>query len=323
MPNRTHGPPSLLVCFMIGLMALTSSVTADDGDLDPPLLPDDLDGELHDQAYPPNVVGAQIDPESGDPPDRAASSAVAQDALYTNETTSGSLAIPIHLSDPIHFTTDEGQSISVTRQSVAPDSASGVEQLPGVAVFLDTSENTSSVVLDLSTEEQTAFAVLEVIDGPTGPQSFTYEMALPDGAVLVLRESGQVWLRTAGSEESQLLTAPWAYDADSRPVPVRYQVDGNSLTMLVDHDIEGQWSYPIVADPCWKCIKEVAIGVVKTVGGVAAGTTAFAAGTVAVVTFNPVAAALVVPLARLSIGLTRSGISDLKKAGESRRRYGR
>ncbi len=46
------------------------------------------------------------------------------------------------------------------------------------------------------------------------------------------------------------LAAPWAVDSEGRSVPTWYEVEGKSITQVVDH-LQGDWSYPIFADPTY------------------------------------------------------------------------
>ncbi|MDO5682543.1 MAG: hypothetical protein Q4G46_06930, partial [Propionibacteriaceae bacterium] len=83
-----------------------------------------------------------------------------------------------------------------------------------------------------------------------------YELPLGEGQVARLAEDGGVdILQTFPNEgpESAVLVSrvekPWAVDADGRSVPTRFEVEGDSITQVVQHN--STHTYPVVADPFW------------------------------------------------------------------------
>jgi len=54
---------------------------------------------------------------------------------------------------------------------------------------------------------------------------------------------------TVESREMAKIGAAWAVDANGEAVATHYEIDGTTLTQVVDTD--GQTAYPVVADPAW------------------------------------------------------------------------
>jgi hypothetical protein len=85
------------------------------------------------------------------------------------------------------------------------------------------------------------------------PETFTLRFELPAGAHLerlvdpaAIDATGVRIVR--GEDELASVSAPAAEDADGEPVPVRFAVEGDRLTIRVDHR-GGDFLYPIVLDP--------------------------------------------------------------------------
>jgi hypothetical protein len=66
--------------------------------------------------------------------------------------------------------------------------------------------------------------------------------------------------------------APWATDAAGRSVPTHYELDGDVLVQVVEHQ-SGEFSYPIIADPSvWQvtvCVAAIVAVIASTVVGAA------------------------------------------------------
>lgn len=86
-----------------------------------------------------------------------------------------------------------------------------------------------------------------VIDSKNAPTRYGYPVELPDGATLSALEDGRILMSDAEGGDLGLVEAPWAKDASGRDVPTRYEIEGRTVTQVVEHSAEYQ--YPIVADP--------------------------------------------------------------------------
>lgn len=90
-----------------------------------------------------------------------------------------------------------------------------------------------------------------VIEHNNAPKRYDYTFDFPQGATAHEINGALVFLDT---EENLLLlmAPPWATDASGDPVSTWYEVDGDTVTQVVDHG--GRIEYPVVADP-WMSIR--------------------------------------------------------------------
>lgn len=101
--------------------------------------------------------------------------------------------------------------------------------------------------------------IATVIGDAGAPTRYTY--ALDPGTVAHLEEDGSVSLTqeatltlpdtgetVTGPAMVGSIAAPWAVDAEGRPVPTHYEVNGSTVIQVVDHTTAGV-TYPVVADP--------------------------------------------------------------------------
>ncbi|MGW5240938.1 hypothetical protein ACWEOW_18550 [Monashia sp. NPDC004114] len=91
--------------------------------------------------------------------------------------------------------------------------------------------------------------LLTVISNQEAPSTYDYPIGLPSGARLVADGSGAKAVDADGTTLG-VFRAPWAKDADGRPVPTRYVVRGPSLIQVVEHR-SANFRYPVVADPIY------------------------------------------------------------------------
>lgn len=85
---------------------------------------------------------------------------------------------------------------------------------------------------------------------PASPSSFDFTLSLPAGARLEARHDPAPQVRVVRGVDDVLLTLspPAAFDAQGAPVSVDYDVQGNVVTLKVDHRA-GDFAYPIAVDP--------------------------------------------------------------------------
>ena len=120
------------------------------------------------------------------------------------------------------------------------------------------------------------FAFLELIEDASSPETFQYQVEI--GADQTIVPDGSGGYNVVNKEGGFVISlgAPWAVDAKGVEIPIEYTLDdGGLLTLVVEHRSK-DYTYPIVADPCWSFWSSQCRGQVisKTVESAAAATTA-------------------------------------------------
>ncbi len=90
-----------------------------------------------------------------------------------------------------------------------------------------------------------------MITGPDAPTDFPFTLDVPDGGSIVPQPDGGYAIDDAAGAEIAHVDPPWAIDANGADVPVSYTLDGDVLTLHVDH--QGA-AYPVVADPAARVV---------------------------------------------------------------------
>ncbi len=133
-------------------------------------------------------------------------------------------------------------------------------RLPGVGAA--TSHNPTTRVFEARRRGATVAAqslqdglrALVVLDSPSAPERFAFEVG-GDVAALELTDDGGVVALDDRGAVIATSPRPWARDAAGASVPTHYEVDGTTLTQVVEHR-HGSWAYRIVADPSfWSVLK--------------------------------------------------------------------
>lgn len=139
-----------------------------------------------------------------------------------------------------------GDGVATIGLPFADEASAGSSTDPGTVTY-DNGNSTSSVVL---VHETGSVQVATVIDSAAAPTRYDYPIDLPEASNLVLRDGGAAVIDDATGEVLGSFAAPWAKDATGRNVPTRYELSGQTLTQVVDHD--SSFTYPVVADPTYK-----------------------------------------------------------------------
>lgn len=114
------------------------------------------------------------------------------------------------------------------------------------AVEYDNGNASSSVVL---VHDTGSVQVATVIDNAEAPTRYDYPIDLPEGSSLALRDGGVAVVDDASGDVLGSFAAPWAKDAAGQDVSTHYELNGDVLTQVVDHD--SNFVYPVVADPVY------------------------------------------------------------------------
>ncbi|MDY0891526.1 hypothetical protein SOM11_07745 [Frigoribacterium sp. CFBP9039] len=112
------------------------------------------------------------------------------------------------------------------------------------------SENFNGTRTTTAVKEDGTLQIATILDGPEAPERFDYDLELPEGTV-VREDGGLIFLETRLGVLIGGFTPAWALDAAGTEVPTRYELDGHTLTQVVDHKDADGVIYPITADPAY------------------------------------------------------------------------
>ncbi|MER7850295.1 DNRLRE domain-containing protein [Kitasatospora sp. NPDC096077] len=121
--------------------------------------------------------------------------------------------------------------------------------LNGFVVYADDAKAVDTVVQP--TLEGGA-RTLQVIKNATAPHEYRTAVTVPAGSVLRADENGGATLYSNGSPNADVIgtfDAPWATDANGKPVATSYRLDGTILYQTISFDSTS--AFPIVVDPWW------------------------------------------------------------------------
>jgi hypothetical protein len=91
--------------------------------------------------------------------------------------------------------------------------------------------------------------LVSTLDSEDAPEALAYDLAISGGGSLSIdSESGGVAILNSDDEPLGAFETPWAIDADGAEVPTHYEIEGTTLTQVIEH-VDGGFEYPIVADP--------------------------------------------------------------------------
>ncbi|KJQ55751.1 hypothetical protein [Microbacterium sp. SA39] len=149
-----------------------------------------------------------------------------------------SVRLPDALTDPLVLENDLDPALSIVLPiesgvlDVAPSSGLPVYSAGSSAELVPAVKDDGSVQIT---------TVLEAADAPT-----RFDYVFSAGSSLQLGEDGFVVITDAAGQYSGAVTPPWALDANGTTVPTHFEVNGNTLTQVVDH---AGFAYPVIADP--------------------------------------------------------------------------
>lgn len=128
--------------------------------------------------------------------------------------------------------------------SIPFSNGAGVESTTGLVSF-DDAPNASSVI---SPGADGSVRVASVIENGAAPSRFDYKFASSGKIQLVPDSTTGAVVVSNNSKPIAVVTAPWAVDATGKSVPTHFEINGSTLTQVVDHQ-NSAYSYPIIADP--------------------------------------------------------------------------
>jgi len=153
-----------------------------------------------------------------------------------------SIDVPTDPTDGIDIGVADGKNVNVSLPFA--DSAANAEQLSAGVVSYDNRNDSQTVPVVV---DDGSVVIHTVIDSASAPSNYEYDFDLPEGSTFQLQPSGDVVALSDKGDFEFAIAAPWAKDADGNAVPTRYEVSGNELSQVVEHNESS--AYPIVADP--------------------------------------------------------------------------
>jgi len=153
-----------------------------------------------------------------------------------------SVDVPSDPVDGIDIGLAHGKNVNVGLPFAA--SADDADQLAAGVVSYDNRNDSKTVPVVV---DDGSVVIHTIIDSSNAPTTYTYDFALEPGSTFELHPSGDVVALSAEGNFEFAIAAPWAKDADGRPVPTHYELTGNRLSQVVEHSESS--AFPIVADP--------------------------------------------------------------------------
>jgi hypothetical protein len=148
--------------------------------------------------------------------------------------------IPAAAGDPATAKTDAG-ALALT----PPATSDGVETDHGVVY--DGPGQDSSVMMQTVSKDDGGLRALVSIDSAAAPTSYDFSVG-GDVASLEMDQSGGVVARDASGNIVAQAEAPWAVDNNGAKVPTHFEINGTTLTQVVDHT-QDDVAYPVTSDP--------------------------------------------------------------------------
>ena len=91
------------------------------------------------------------------------------------------------------------------------------------------------------------FSVLVEVLSARSSSEYAFDIGLPYGATLILTDEGSIDVLGDDRYTIGSFDAPWALDAEGKEIPTRFEVDGNTITQIIETN--EKTAYPVVADP--------------------------------------------------------------------------
>ncbi|WP_166985288.1 hypothetical protein [Canibacter zhoujuaniae] len=155
---------------------------------------------------------------------------------------SGEVTIPENLNEGITLDSPDSSSITVTpAPSVEWEKAVPLDK--GGVTYLSEDGFSESVIIG-----DGGVQMLTTINNASAPTEYEYEIDLEKGQILEFKDGVPAVFNADGSLAA-FVERPWAIDAKGKPVSTHYEIAGDTLIQVVDHQALSSDSYPVVADP--------------------------------------------------------------------------
>lgn len=153
------------------------------------------------------------------------------------ETAAGTVTVPESSDELVQVSSD----VAAVAVQLPIAGALLVAYDQGAAVY----ESVDSVSTIVSPQLNGSVVIATNIEDVSAPTRFDY---VYPGLTLRTVGEGDVVGYDANGEIAMFVGVPWAYDAKGEAVSTHYEVDGSTLTQVVNHT-DKAYAYPVVADP--------------------------------------------------------------------------
>lgn len=154
----------------------------------------------------------------------------------------GSVEVSSSPAEGVSLRSSEGEALSI--QLPHANSAEPVEVLEDGTFAYPGEDSANAVVV---TEQ--GVQMLTTIANEGASSTFAYEIDLSVGETLELVPSGAAVVVDSAGETVLAFGEPWASDAEGKEVETWFEVNGSTLTQVVDHASDEDVTYPVVSDP--------------------------------------------------------------------------
>ncbi len=151
------------------------------------------------------------------------------------------ITVPVDAADGITFVGENG---TVSLGLPFADRAESAEVERAGVVSYDNKNGSLTVPI---VQNDGSIQVNTVIERASAPTRYSYELDVPEGGSVKL-EGGLVLIKNAEGAFVAVVAPAWAKDSTGAEVPTHYEIDGDTLTQVVDHR-SSPVAYPVVADP--------------------------------------------------------------------------
>jgi hypothetical protein len=113
----------------------------------------------------------------------------------------------------------------------------------GMTHFESSADNSEFMVQPL----EEGFRILDILPNAEASNRFSFKIHAPSGTKLV-ESLGSIRLEL-GDAILGVIRAPWAFDSHGDPVETHFELDGFTVTQVVDTTSDTE--FPVIADPNW------------------------------------------------------------------------
>lgn len=154
------------------------------------------------------------------------------------------ITVPSSLSDPV-VVGEGAEAVGIHRPGESDQPADSVQDGVSAHELADGSEVVTAVKADSTVQ------IATILNDVGAPERFAYPITIPEGSRLEL-VNGQPFVWAADGSMIGGFFPAWAVDAAGQTVPTHYELDGNTLTQVVEHHSASDVQYPVVADPAYR-----------------------------------------------------------------------